>query len=85
MPAVLSSTSETALAAVYWALRVSFWVRKSLTRFCSASRVVVSFFSSSSSCWRCGSISSICCWAAALRDSASLARSSFPAVRACLA
>ena len=43
MPAVLSSTSETALAAVYCALRVSFWVRKSLTRFCRASRVVVSF------------------------------------------
>ena len=64
------------MAAVYCALRVSFWVRKSFTRFCSTSRVWVSFFSSSSSCWCCGSISSICCWAAALRDSASLARSS---------
>ena len=51
MPAVLSSTEEIALAAVYWALRVSFWVRKSLTRFWSASRVWVSFCSSSSSCW----------------------------------
>ncbi len=50
IPAVLSSTSEIALAAVYWALRVSFWVRKSLTRFCSTSRVLVSFCSSSSSC-----------------------------------
>ena len=68
MPAALSSTVEIALAAVYWALRVSFWVRKSLTRFCNASRVLVSFCSSSSSCWRCGSIWSICCWAAALRD-----------------
>ena len=43
MPAALSSTVEIALAAVYWALSVSFWVRKSLTRFCRASRVVVSF------------------------------------------
>ena len=31
------------MAAVYWALRVSFWVRKSFTRFCRASSVVVSF------------------------------------------
>ena len=74
-----------ALAAVYCALSVSFCVRKSLTRFCSTSRVWVSFFSSSSSCWRCGSISSICCWAAALRDRASLARSSRLAESACLA
>ena len=64
---MLSSTVEMALAAVYCALRVSFWVRKSLTRFWRASRVWVSFFSSSSSCWRWGSIWSICCWAVALR------------------
>ena len=43
MPAVLSSTSETALAAVYCALSVSFCVRKSLTRFWRTSRVWVSF------------------------------------------
>ena len=43
MPAALSSTVETALAAVYCAFIVSFWVRNSFTRFCRASRVWVSF------------------------------------------
>ena len=40
---MLSSTDEMALAAVYWALSVSFWVRKSLTRFWRTSSVWVSF------------------------------------------
>ena len=85
IPAVLSLTDVIALAAVYCAFRVSFWVRNSLTRFCSASSVLVSFSSSSVICSRCGSMVSICCWAAALRDSASLARSSRPWPRAALA
>ena len=85
IPAALSSTALTAFAAVYWAFSTSFWVRNSFTRFCRASRVCSSFSSCSVSCWCCGSMASICAWAAALRDSASLARSSLPWESAALA
>ena len=82
IPATLSSTELTAWAAVYWALSVSFWVRKVLTRCWRAASVLVSFSSSSVSCWCWGSMASIWAWATAFRDSASLARSSRPWARA---
>ena len=85
MPATLSSTELIALAAVYCALRTSFWVRKVFTFCCSSASADSSFCSSSVSCWCCGSMASIWAWAAAFRDSASRARSSRPCARAALA
>ena len=85
MPATLSFTELIALAAVYCALRTSFWVRNLFTLSCSWASAVSSFCSSSVSCWCCGSMPSIWAWAAAFRDSASRARSSRPCARAALA
>jgi len=47
IPETLSLTVVTAWAAVYWAFRVSFWVRKALTRAWRAESVWVSLPSSS--------------------------------------
>ena len=74
-----------ALAAVYCALRTSFWLRKWFTFSCSWASACSSFTCSSASCWRCSSRPSIWPWAADFRDSASRARSSLPCARAALA
>jgi hypothetical protein len=83
--AALSFTELMALAAVYCALRTSFWLRKWFTFSCSWTSACSSFSCSSASCWCCSSMPSIWPWAADFRDSASRARSSLPWARAALA
>src|SRR5581483_1046493 len=82
IPVAASLIRTCASAAEYCALMTSFCVRKDSTFACSVRSPSISFCCCASSCCPCCMIPSSWPWTAALRDSASRARSSRPALSA---
>ena len=76
IPVAASPIFTWASAAEYWALITSFCVRNDSTLAASVFSPSTSFVCCASSCWPCSMIPSSCAWIAALRVSASRARSS---------